>query len=160
MSKKGGVPENITSFQFQLGHQSKGGRPAGSVSVITPLKKLLKSNCKRIPSLKKIVEQYGVKTIQEALAVKLVAMGFSETPAVQATALNAINTIIERTDGKVDKNINLTTSMELVSEKEQKAYESASVETLEVLNKMREISPEKLLRIKHMVEEEEKAKDD
>jgi hypothetical protein len=117
MSKKGGVPENLTSFQ--KGHKSKGGRPKGSPSIITPLKKILQSNAKNIPGIKKILDEYGCKTMAQAIATKLILLVLQE--GNPTSKLNALIEIINRVDGKqVERNMNYDIDVTKLSDEELK----------------------------------------
>ena len=92
-------------IMFEKGNKG-GGRPKGSTSIVTHLKKFMRSSPKGIPTLKKIVEAFDVKTVGEAAAVKLLLLAFDKK-IKSATQLSALKELIDRVDGKVQTDINL-----------------------------------------------------
>ncbi len=102
MPKKGGVPENLKSFQ--PGHKPTGHKPKGYVSLTTTLKKLIDRKMQLKNPLNKELEK---KTVKEWVNIALIARALKGN-------IPAINQIYERVEGKVaqkltgDLNLNLS----------------------------------------------------
>lgn len=89
MAKVGGNPQYLTPFK--KGNPIRGGRPKGSISLTTTLKKIIN---KEIQFKNPLNRKKETKTIREWINLALVAKAMKGD-------INAIKHIYDRIDGKV-----------------------------------------------------------
>lgn len=127
-------PNSLNNLKppFEAGHPPTpgAGRPKGSKTITDALRKLLKSSAKKLPvkgEIAEIAEEFGITDVSEILALRMVLLAFSQSPA---TSLAAIKEAIDRIEGQAKQNISITQKVDdarkLTEEQLRDIYEGRS----------------------------------